>query len=148
MTDKEIRRLSRSELLQMLISQMEENEVLNEKLKKTEEELNKRCIAVEKAGSLAEAALSINEVFKAADAAASQYIENIEMLITKQETVCKNIQADAEKKALKIINDANEYKKKAKAEADNYWNQIKISVDNLLKDYQSLLNKMGVISNK
>lgn len=87
-------------------------------------------------------------MFKAADAAASQYIENIEMLIMRQESVCKNIQEDAEKKALKIINDANEYKKQAKTEADNYWSQIKINVDNLLKDYQSLMNKVEAIEEK
>lgn len=148
MTDKELRRLGRSELLQMLISQMEENEALKKQIEKTEEQLRSRRIYADKAGSLAEAALSINEVFKAADAAASQYIENIEMLIIKQESVCKNIQADAEKKALKIINDANEYKKQAKNEADNYWSQIKINVDNLLKDYQSLMNKVEAIEEK
>ena len=70
------------------------------------------------------------------------------MLIMRQESVCKNIQEDAEKKALKIINDANEYKKQAKTEADNYWSQIKNNVDNLLKDYQSLMNKVEAIEEK
>lgn len=37
MTDKELRRLGRSELLQMLISQMEENEALKKQIEKTEE---------------------------------------------------------------------------------------------------------------
>ena len=49
---------------------------------------------------------------------------------------------------MKIINDANEYKKQAKTEADNYWSQIKNNVDNLLKDYQSLMNKVEAIEEK
>ena len=140
MTDNELRRLSRSELLQMLISQTEENEALKKQLEKAEEQLKSRRIAADRAGSLAEAALSINEVFKAADEAANQYLENIAALSRKQESICKEIKADAEKKALEIIRDADEYKKQAKAEADAYWTQIKTQVDTLLKDHQALIN--------
>ena len=78
MTDKELRRLSRSELLEMLIAQMKENAALQSRLELAEARLNDRQIAVEKAGTLAEASLSLNGVFQAAEAAAQQYLENIE----------------------------------------------------------------------
>ena len=57
MTDKELKRLSRSELLQMLITQMEENAVLRERADRAESQLQDRRIAIGQAGSLAEAAL-------------------------------------------------------------------------------------------
>ncbi len=80
MTDKEMRKLSRAELLELLISQMEENEKLREQLDEANARLERRDIAVKKAGTLAEAAIMINNVFEAADAAAKQYLENVKEL--------------------------------------------------------------------
>lgn len=77
MTDEELRRLSRSELLEMLIGQMEENEKLRRRLKRAKAALADRKIAIEEAGTMAEAALRLNDVFEAADRAAKLYLENI-----------------------------------------------------------------------
>ena len=49
MTDKELKKLSRSELLDMLIYQAEENKKLREELENAKLELLKREIAIEKA---------------------------------------------------------------------------------------------------
>lgn len=78
MTEKELKRLSRSELLEMLIGQMEENEKLKIELEQAREQVNSRQIAIDRAGSIAEAALALNGVFDAAQAAAAQYLENIQ----------------------------------------------------------------------
>ena len=72
MTDKELRRLSRSELLEMLIAQTEENNRLRSRLEQAEAQLQDRRITIDKAGSLAEAALQLNHVFEDADRAAQQ----------------------------------------------------------------------------
>lgn len=77
MTEKELRRLSRAELLELLLAQEEENEKLKKRLRKTEAALADRRIAIEQSGTLAEAALKLNKVFEAADRAARQYLENI-----------------------------------------------------------------------
>lgn len=77
MTDKELRRLSRGELLEMLLAQIEKNEQLEQRLKEAENALADRRIVIEQAGTLAEAALKLNGVFEAADRAARQYLENI-----------------------------------------------------------------------
>lgn len=77
MTDKELRRLSRAELLEMLIAQIEENKQLNQKLQEAQAALADRKIVINQAGTLAEAALQLNGVFEAADQAARQYLENI-----------------------------------------------------------------------
>ena len=82
MTDKELRRLSRGELLEMLIAQTEENRQLKIRLERAEAQLRDRRIAVEKAGSL-EAALQLNRVFEAADKAAQQYLENVRLMSEK-----------------------------------------------------------------
>lgn len=77
MTNKELRKMSRSELLEILIAQMEENENLRKQLEAATDELESRKLAVHKAGSLAEAALQLNGIFEAAEAAAEQYLDNV-----------------------------------------------------------------------
>ena len=57
MTDKELRRLHREDLLQILIAQQKQIEDLSAALEDSEKALNDRKIAIEESGSLAEAAL-------------------------------------------------------------------------------------------
>ncbi len=80
MTERELRKMSRTELLELLLNERRENEVLREKLKKALTALSDRQIALTEAGSIAEAALRINRVFEAAQAAADQYLENVRRL--------------------------------------------------------------------
>ena len=80
MTDKELRRLSRSELLEMLIIETKENARLRSELEQARAELADRRILLENCGSMAEAALRLNGVFEAVDKAALQYLENIQCL--------------------------------------------------------------------
>lgn len=77
MTEKELRRLSRRELLEMLITRTIENERLTEELQQARKELSDRKLIQECAGSMAEAALQLNGVFEAADRAAREYLGNI-----------------------------------------------------------------------
>ena len=77
MTDKELRRLSRSELLEMLLSLTEENEKLKIRLEQAEDQLRDRRILIDKAGSIAEAAFQLNNIFEDADRAVQQYLENV-----------------------------------------------------------------------
>lgn len=86
MTDRELRRLSRGELLEMLIEQTEENRQLKIRLEQAEAQLRDRRIEIQKAGTLAEAALRLNRVFEDADKAAQQYLENLRLMTKKEAT--------------------------------------------------------------
>ena len=86
MTDKELRRLSRRELLQMLLEQTSEVERLQAELDKTRAELDDRAIMLESCGNIAEASLKINRVFEAAQQAAEQYLANVRRINTGQQT--------------------------------------------------------------
>lgn len=77
MTERELRHLNRAELLEILLAQAEENRKLRKRLQAAEAALSDRKIAIEQAGTMAEAALKLNGVFEAADRAARQYLENI-----------------------------------------------------------------------
>lgn len=138
MTDKELRRMSRSELLQMLIVQAEENKALREQLDQARAELDSRRIAVEKAGNLAEAALSLNGVFQAAENAAQQYLENVRMANDLQENSGRDMQAKAEQEAADLVREARDYNRKVHAQADAYWKQVMARVEALLRDQEAL----------
>ena len=80
MTEKELKRLSRAELLELLLEQVEENEALRAEIANLKGQLEDRAIKIENAGSIAEAALRLNCVFEAAEAAAKQYVDSLKEL--------------------------------------------------------------------
>lgn len=77
LTNKELKKLSRKELLEMLVIQTRISEQLEKRVKKLEEQLEDKRIKIENAGNLAEAALKLSGVFEAAQAAAEIYLESI-----------------------------------------------------------------------
>lgn len=77
MTDKELKKLSRKELLEMLVIQTRRTEQLEKRVSELEERLSDKTIKIENVGSLAEASLKLSGVFEAAQQAAELYLENI-----------------------------------------------------------------------
>ena len=124
MTDKELRKLSRSDLLELLISQTEENQALKTRVAQLEDQLNDRRIAVAEAGSIAEASLKLNGVFAAAEEAARQYLENIQRIQQEQEASSQSLREKAGQEAEAIRQEAEAYSQKLRGEADAYWKQI------------------------
>ena len=138
MTDKELRRLKREELLEMLISQSKEVEELRAEVSELKKKLDDRQICLDKAGSIAEASVLLNGVFEAAQAAAQQYLENIQRISSQQDTICRSLKEKAEKETAQIRQEAQAYSEKVHAEADAYWKQVVARAAKLLEDQNSL----------
>ncbi len=152
MANNELKRLSRSELLEMLISQTEENERLREQVMNLQSSLDERRIFIEKAGSIAEASLAINKVFEAAEAAAQDYLSNIRILNEKQDDIMRRNEeaqgsvnqmiAEAENRCKLLENETmkkcDEMKAKAKQEADEYWKSVYSKLDSYLTQHTEL----------
>lgn len=102
MTEKQLKKLSRAELLELLLEQTREVENLRQKLTKAEALLSDRHIRVLEAGDLAHAVLAVNGVMEAAQAAAQQYLDN--MVTMEEETRCKcdRMLEEARKEATRI----------------------------------------------
>ena len=94
MTEREMRRLSRADLLEMLIDQSKEMEKLRQKLEAAEAALARREIIIGSAGSIAEASLRLNGVFEAAQAACEQYIDNVRRLNERQDALYRQFSFD------------------------------------------------------
>lgn len=86
MTEKELHKLKRGELLEMMLAQSREIDALRARVSELEERLADREIRIRESGSIAEAALKLNGIFEAAQAAADQYMENVRNQINKPDT--------------------------------------------------------------
>lgn len=106
MTDKELRRLSRAELLELLLIQTKETERLTQKLEAAEKMLYDRQLRLERAGDIAHAALEINGVMEAAQAAAQQYLDNIVRMEQETRQRCEQMLRDARQIAAELHREA------------------------------------------
>ena len=96
-TDRELRKLSRADLLELLLIQTRETERMRQKVHELEEKLEQRQYRLAEIGSLAEAMLEVNNVIAAAQAAADQYLENIVAIEAETKQRCEDmLQAAAE----------------------------------------------------
>lgn len=108
MTDDQLRKLNRSDLLELLIAQGKEMEVLRRQMRQAEEELNCRRICLEEAGSIAEASLRLNGVFQAAQTAADLYLESVRAKCEETESRCSELEAGSAEEARRIMAEAEE----------------------------------------
>ena len=103
MTDKEFKRLSRSQLIDIIYQlQIKQKELEDENLKLKEELADKR-IRMRQAGNIAEAALSIHDVLQTAQDAATLYLEEIRAMQTETEEACRLALDKANQEASAIV---------------------------------------------
>lgn len=95
MTEKELRKLKRFQLLELLIMQTKETEELKRQLTEQQAREAERDIRIANLGSVAEAAMEVHGVFAAAQAAADEYLKAAQ----KQ---AADIVADAQRQAADI----------------------------------------------
>ena len=103
MTDREFKRLSRSQLIDIIYQlQLKQEELMadNEKLTKA---LADKRLRVGEAGNIAEAALEIHNVMQAAQDAAAHYLEEIRVMREETEEKCRSLLEKAQKDADDII---------------------------------------------
>lgn len=129
MNNNELKRLNRTELLELLLAESKRNRELEKTLQQVKEQLADRELRVERAGTLAEAAMSVNQVFEAADAAAAQYLAGLRMkseeadraaaeLLAKTRRQCETMLRQAELKAEVIVSEAKLQAKKYAEQAE------------------------------
>ena len=103
MTDKEFKRLSRSQLIDIIYQlQLKQEELIAEN-KKLSKALADRRLRISKAGNIAEATLEIHNVMQAAQDAASHYLEEIRIMRKETEEKCRRLLEKAQKDADDMI---------------------------------------------
>lgn len=131
MTERDLKKLNRTDLLELLLQQSREMEQLQDELAQTKHQLSRRTIVLNEAGSIAEAALQLNGVFAAAENACAQYIESIQHLSGQQEEVCQQMLQETQAKCDKMMADA-------KYQSEIYWDAVNKKVEKLLDSQRGL----------
>lgn len=138
MTDKELRRLSRDDLVELLLAQSRTIDELRAQLAQAEGALNERTLQIESSGSIAEAALKVNRVFEAAQAAADQYLLSVRAAnsdtdgrVAEAERLSAQIIRTARHKAERIVAEAQE-------QAEQQWNDFEQKAAALIRAHAEL----------
>ena len=124
MTDKEFKRLSRSQLIEIIYQFQLQVDKLTEQNQALEQELADKRLRLQDAGNIAEAALEMNDCFRSAQNAAEQYLNEIKAIRDEIEAQRQEILAQAQAEAAAIIADA----KKTQDDYDS-------AIEEIMKEY-------------
>ena len=125
MTDKEIRKLSRAELLEMLVVQTKEVDRLQEQCSRLQTQLDEREMTLKNAGDIANAALGLNKVFQTAQTAADFYLESIRKMEAETKENCQRMEQETKEQCDRML-------RSAKEEAKRFWRSVQYEV----RDYK------------
>ena len=149
MTDKELRRLSRAELLDILYEQQKQYEASLAENRALQQKLDDRTLRISKAGSIADAAVQISGVLEAAQAAADQYLASVKAataeMVRKTDEAQRQREAivqDAEREAAQILSRAQEQAAQilagAEAQTAARWEEFQKNADALIRAHDEL----------
>ena len=124
MTEKDLKKLGRAELLELLIEAVKENDTLREELSRARADAAERSIYVQESGSMAEAALKLNGIFEAADKAAEQYLSNVRGDNNEPEIIRQNAQKEADRIIADAVHRAEEIEREARQKSESYWDEL------------------------
>lgn len=106
MISKELKRLSRRELVDIIYQLKKNEQEKQEQIAALEEELQEKRIRISVAGSIAEAAVDITNVFSTAQRTADLYLHEIASMKEDTERECAKMLEDARKQAEMILAEA------------------------------------------
>lgn len=77
MTDKEFRKLRRSELIEIIYEYQRREKEMQTEINDLRDQLDARDLKISEAGSIAEAVIRLNELFETAQKTADDYIDQV-----------------------------------------------------------------------
>ena len=132
MTDKEFKRLSRAQLIEIIYQLQLQIDKLSELTQELESELKDKRLRLSNAGNIADAALEINNCFRSAQNAAEQYLNEIKAIREEAEAERQRILAQARAEAAAIIAGA----KKTQCDYDS-------AIEAILEEYRQSYSDNG-----
>ena len=137
MTERELRRLSRTDLLELLLAQRRENEQLRCILDQTQAQLADRTIQIDKAGSIAEASLQLSGIFNAAQDSCQYYLDNIRLLSERQSQVCQQMEKETKEKCDRMVAEAE-------LKSQQCWENCSVKIKQLVDSFEGLQEIMDL----
>ena len=122
MADRELRRMHRAELIEIIYALKQSEDQLKAQNAALTAQLQDRQLRLESAGSIAQAALELNTVFAAAQAAADDYLHSVQASLADTNATAANTLSQARSEAKRILEqaqaDADSLKAQAQQECD------------------------------
>ena len=103
MPDRELRHMRRTELVEIILALKQSEDRLRAENAALSAQLQERQIHIENAGSIAQAALELNKVFEAAQAAADEYVASVLAANKNTDAAASALRAQAEAEAQQIL---------------------------------------------
>lgn len=103
MTDKEFRKLKRSDLISIIYEYQKKQDELVAEINAIRTELEEKRIKISNAGSIAEAVVGLDRLFETAQQTADDYIAQVKATVEEAEKKAAEIIAEAERKAAEIL---------------------------------------------
>lgn len=136
MSDKSLQRLSKSDLLDIIYQMKKNEESLTNEIQQLREECENRDVDIKQAGSIAEAAMKVNGVFEASQAAADQYLEQARQLNSESEYFCTELMTRTE-------TECREMRERTEAEIAQKWSEFYTDMSRLR---ETIINSFGADS--
>lgn len=132
MTNAELKKLNRRDLIEMLLEITKENRQLRTQLEEANRQLEDRRITIENAGSLADAALSLNGVFTAAEEACRQYCDGVQERFANQVQIFADMEQTTRQRCEELERQTKEkcdrMEALARQNADAYWQETWVKI--------------------
>lgn len=142
MAEKELRKMRRAELIEIIYTLQQNEENLKEENRRLQEQLDDRIIKISEAGSIADAAIALNNIFQNAQEAAEQYLESVTKTQEKVKTDSEFILSEAKTKAIRIVREAEQKKQSIEEETEREiaekWNVFENKVNDILSAHSAL----------
>lgn len=138
MTDRELQKLKRVELLQLLVEQSRELDALRQELAQARRELEARELRLQEAGSIAEASMQLNGVFEAAQRAADQYLESIRYQSEHMDEKCAAMEEATRLRCDQMLKEAEASVQQAQKDSDECWRDVKGKLEDYLRQQTAL----------
>lgn len=141
MPDRELRHMRRTELVEIILALKQSEDQLRAENTALSAQLQERQIHIENAGSIAQAALELNKVFEAAQAAADEYVASVLAANKNTDAAASALRAQAEAEAQQILAQAQTEAANLKARTQQEIQQRRAAFDRraseLLDGYHS-----------
>lgn len=152
MTEKELKKLNRYQLLELIIIQSEQIQELQEQLQQAQAQIDAQDIRITEAGSIAEASLQLSGIFEAAQAAADIYLENVRRQTADADSIretarqeAARITAEAAQKAAQMTEDAESLLADAHVQAEEQLRRAQTTLEEAQKKSAQILEDAAAV---
>jgi len=129
MTDREIRSLSKVQILDLLRQQEAEIERLNVENQELRQRMDDRSLKIGQTGSLAEAAFMLSGIMQAAQDTANLYLDNIKATEEQQKEITSQVEREAKERAQMLY-----------FEAERHYSDTVAKIKQVISDIESIFD--------